>query len=343
MLDVEKDKLYKIQDKIKKTENNLNKTKKKREKIQSRIGEIFSNQKRDKESLKRTKNDMKKISKRIDITEEGIENLKKQMGLKKNGLSIVIRELWFSYEDTFFNSTKNEDCLRVLIDELCLSIEEREIKEKKEIAKNEALGLVLTKTKDDKKRIVSNIKGKDKEIALQNKVLQATKNDEKELQKMITKLKQDQKRLEGLIAKLEAERKKSKEPKAPVGSLIWPTKSRNIAREFGRYKHPESGTILINKGIDIEAPLGSPVFAVANGDVVYADFFMGYGNLIMIDHNGSLYSLYANLKEVNVGIEDRVKKGQTIGSVGKSKEGETILHFEIRLDGKAQDPMDWIR
>lgn len=347
-IEVEKDKLSKIKDEIKKTEESIHRVKEKKERIEGKIGEIIKDREKNKENLKRTDQDIKKISKRIDITDERIKTLREQINLKKNALSLIVSKLWLSEEGTslFFNpSGEKENCL-ILIDELCLSIEGREIEKKGEIIKKDALGSILTKTEMEKRTIVSNIKRTEQEITLQNRVLQEAKRDEEALQKRIAKLKQDEKRLEGLIARLEAERGKlSKKPSyKSVGSLLWPTKSRNIVRGFGRYTHPEAGTTLINKGIDIQAPFGSPVFAVADGEVAYADYFTGYGNLIMIDHNGSLYSLYANLSGMDVSAQDKVKKGQVIGSVGKSNEtGKAILHFEIRLDGQAQDPLDWLR
>lgn len=341
----QRDRLFKIQDEIKKIEDSLKLAKERKEKTQSKIGEVSSNKEKHKKELIKTEQDIKKISKRIDITEERIAGLKTQIKSRKDGLSFVVKELWLSHtSSSLFNQSQDkENCLNILINDLCLSIEGREIEKRNEIAKKQMFGVVLAKTEKEKRETVSNIKKADLEIVLQNKALQKIKEDETALQKRIAKLKQDQKRLEVLIIKLEKERKGLPKETKPVGSLVWPTKSRNIVRPFGRYTHPEAKTILINKGIDIAAPLGSPVFAVADGEVVYADWFMGYGNLIMIDHNGSLYSLYANLLEMNVQTKDRVTKGQTIGSVGKSKETESpILHFEIRLNGKASDPMDWL-
>lgn len=344
-IEVEKDRLSKIQNEIKKIEENIQRVKERKEKAKAKIREIIKDKEKDKENLKRKEEDIKKISKRIDITEKRIKTLTEQIKSKKSALSFVVSKLWLlKTEEPLFFNPKGEDYL-MLIEELCLSIEGREREKKHEIVEKDALGVILTKTEREKEIIASNIKRKEQEITLQNKVIQETKRDEEALQKRIAKLKQDQKRLERLIAKLEAERKKLPKEHSykSVGTLIWPTKSRNIVRGFGRYTHPQAGTTLINKGIDIQAPFGSPVFAVADGEVAYADWFMGYGNLIMIDHNGSLYSLYANLSQMNVASQDKVKKGQVIGFVGNSKETESpILHFEIRLNGQAQDPLDWL-
>jgi len=346
-VNVEKERLSKIQDEIRKAEEGLKIARERKEKTKNKIKEISQSQRIKKGNLQRIEQDIKKISKKIDITEERIIGLTKEITGKKGGLSFLVRELWTlqSSKPLFFEkSQEKKELLGILIDKLSLSISEREMEKKNEVIKKEGLSIVLNKTENMKRGIVSEIKRADQEISLQNKVLREVKKTETELQKRIAKLKQDQKRLEALITRLELERKKLPKETKPVGSLIFPTKSRNIVRGFGRYTHPEAGTIMVNKGIDISSPIGSPVFAVADGEVVYADWFMGYGRLIMIDHNGSLYSLYAHLDRMDVAVGDRVAKGQVIGSVGRSGDvTEPILHFEIRLNGEPQDPMDWLK
>ncbi|MEW6103059.1 MAG: peptidoglycan DD-metalloendopeptidase family protein, partial [bacterium] len=344
----ERDKLLKIEDEIKKIDASLKATSEKKERTKSKINELSQSQNIKKKNLKSLEGDIKKISKRIDITDERIVGLTKQISTKKEGLSIVVRRL-FDYKTSknpFWEDREKEGLFGILIDELSISIEGRELEKKGEIVKKEGLKVVLNKTEDQKKKTVSDIKKQEQEIVLQNKALSEIKKNEEKLQKRINKLKQDQKKLEALIKRLEAERKTTgrERPGKPVGSLIWPVKSRNITREFGRYTHPEAGTIIFNKGIDISAPLGSSVFAVSDGEVVYADYFMGYGRLVMIDHNGSLYSLYGHLDSFNVRTGQRVAKGDVIGSVGKSGDAESpTLHFEIRENGEARDPLDWIR
>jgi septal ring factor EnvC (AmiA/AmiB activator) len=80
--------------------------------------------------------------------------------------------------------------------------------------------------------------------------------------------------------------------------------------------------------------------AVAKGRVVYANWFKGYGKLIMIDHGNNIYSLYANLKEIFVKPKEIVQKATIIG---RTKEGKnSYFHFEIRVNGEAIDPLSWL-
>lgn len=127
------------------------------------------------------------------------------------------------------------------------------------------------------------------------------------------------------------------------GVLDWPVQGEIIER-FGRSRHPVYNTEVVNNGIDIKAPPGAAVRAVESGEVVYADWNGGYGQMVILDHDGGDYSLYAHLNRIDVAIGQRVAKGSTIGTVGET--GSLVgpkLHFEIRKEGKAVDPIGWLR
>ncbi len=115
----------------------------------------------------------------------------------------------------------------------------------------------------------------------------------------------------------------------------------NTVREFGRFRHPEFGTVTFNSGIDIDARVGAPVRAVAKGRVEYVDVLPGYGNCIIINHGGGYYTLYAHAEHSLVRQGDKVEAGVVIAEVGDT-EGSPI-HFEIRKSKKALDPKKWLR
>jgi murein DD-endopeptidase MepM/ murein hydrolase activator NlpD len=95
-----------------------------------------------------------------------------------------------------------------------------------------------------------------------------------------------------------------------------------------------------NDGVNIGAPKGSPVVAAANGIVVYAgDDMKGFGNLVLIRHEGGWVTAYTYLDRVLVAKDAVVAQGDMIGTVGKSGNiSSPQLHFETRHDGKAVDP-----
>ena len=130
---------------------------------------------------------------------------------------------------------------------------------------------------------------------------------------------------------------------ADLGNLDWPVQGEIVAR-FGRAVHPVYRTEVVNNGIDIATPRGTPVHAVGAGEVVYADWNGGYGLMMILDHDGGYYSIYAHLEKVVAAFGQRVAKGAVIGTVGES--GSLTgpkLHFEIREGGRAVDPIAWLR
>lgn len=117
----------------------------------------------------------------------------------------------------------------------------------------------------------------------------------------------------------------------PPPQWKWPARGR-IIQAFS--KKP-----LGNKGLDIVGKLGEPIYAAANGEVVYSGAGVrGYGNLIIIKHNASFLSAYAFNKKLLVNIGQRIHRGQKIALMGRDNAGKVMLHFEIRKNGKPVDP-----
>jgi len=118
-----------------------------------------------------------------------------------------------------------------------------------------------------------------------------------------------------------------------------------------KWRWPVNGTILahfsgaraLNKGIDIGAEKGEPVFAAEDGTVVYAgNGLRGYGNLLIIKHNENYLSAYAHNNKLLVAEGDVVSAGKQIAEVGSSGTNTNKLHFEIRRDGIPVDPLRYL-
>jgi septal ring factor EnvC (AmiA/AmiB activator) len=112
---------------------------------------------------------------------------------------------------------------------------------------------------------------------------------------------------------------------------------------FGRAINPNNTSIRWN-GIGIEAALGSPVKAIADGEVMVAEPIGTYGTTVILQHGGGDYSVYGSLSRTAVNKGSKVKKGQVIGTVGQADpELAPHLHFEIRPKGRATDPLTWLQ
>lgn len=99
-----------------------------------------------------------------------------------------------------------------------------------------------------------------------------------------------------------------------------------------------------NKGIDILTTTLAPIRAVQNGQVIYSDYVNGYGNLILISHNAknSILSVYANNQDVKIKLNQEVQKGQIIATVGNNASNQPVLHFEIRYNSTAINPLPYL-
>lgn len=119
-----------------------------------------------------------------------------------------------------------------------------------------------------------------------------------------------------------------------VSSWIWPVEG-TLSRTFS---NSSSGP----RGIFINANVGTPVRAAADGTVVYAgDGLRGYGNLIIVEHAGQMLTAYAHTESVAVREQQQVRQGDTLAQVGLR--GDTpLLHFEVREGGKPIDPLGFL-
>jgi septal ring factor EnvC (AmiA/AmiB activator) len=113
---------------------------------------------------------------------------------------------------------------------------------------------------------------------------------------------------------------------------------------IGRFGAPRGAAGTEAKGVFIRAPEGQPVRAVAGGQVVYADWMRGFGNLLIVDHGEAYLSIYANNDSLLRQVGDLVAPGETLATTGASGGNEeTGLYFELRHLGKAFDPLRWVK
>lgn len=125
------------------------------------------------------------------------------------------------------------------------------------------------------------------------------------------------------------------------GTLLKPTNG-PVVSHFGKRQEGVAASLL-NRGIQIRATAGSPVYATLDGTVVYSNWLRGYGNMIILDHGQGLLSVYAKNETLYKSIHDTVRRGDVIASVGSSGgEEEPGLYFELRYKDKPQDPMLFI-
>lgn len=170
-------------------------------------------------------------------------------------------------------------------------------------------------------------------------------------EKKIAELENNAKRLTRLIQQTEQkEKKKGKYGSLPErgftqkrGTLIWPVNGQ-IVVHYGSQKDPVFNVPMFRSGIYIQASPGTSVKASAEGKVVYANYFKGYENLVIISHGDGYYTVYGNLGSMSVREGSYVKTGQAVGTVSeKSNIDTTAVYFEVRYRGKPLNPEQWLR
>lgn len=132
----------------------------------------------------------------------------------------------------------------------------------------------------------------------------------------------------------------AKPPARPVpetkGMLEWPLRGVLYARFGKKGREPHDG-------IDLAVPVGTPVKAAQEGEVLYAGEQRGYGLIVIIQHTEHLITLYAHNQDLKVKTGQKVQRQQVIATVGESgKTSGPQLHFEVRVDGKPVDPLDYL-
>lgn len=156
----------------------------------------------------------------------------------------------------------------------------------------------------------------------------------------VAQLKADQERLQSLMEELKAlQSAQSGYFLAGQGNYPAPVKGRLSAR-FGDIK---SVGKLTWSGLFIEAKLGVPVRAIADGEVIYSDWLQGFGHLVIIDHGDNYTSLYGGNRQVTIPVGEWVESGATIATVGDSGgQSSSGVYFEIRHNAIAENPENWL-
>ncbi len=308
------------------------------------------------------------LTEREDMLEQKVEELRNALAANErvyeNRLGILTKrlreiyksgphEIWQELLDAndFADLLQRYKFLSLIAErdaELVEDVRERRIEiEGQEARITELLHEVVVSRKDKEGELEKLEENKGK----RERTLSSLSKREREYRERAAGLEKAQEQLQALIQRLEKERLERARAEGIYGErdfgglkgrMAWPVEGRTV-RGFGRFRHPEFGTITQNTGIDIESVVGSPVRAVARGRVEYADALAGYGNCIIINHGGGYYTLYAHTANIFVGEGEAVEGGAVIAETGDPRGGSiSVLHFEIRKSKEALDPAEWL-
>jgi septal ring factor EnvC (AmiA/AmiB activator) len=212
----------------------------------------------------------------------------------------------------------------------------------------------LKRKEDEMSALLLKLKKQKGELTNREKILRKSKQRkrmllakikrERELYKnMISELKASARKLRQMIEEAEKAQYSLKGFSKMKRRLPWPVQGR-LALPYGSYRDPKFKTPVFRNGIHIRAKEGEIVKSVYPGKVVFADWFKGYGKVVIVSHGEGYYTVYANLSEIFLSKGDIINKGDEIGRVGESGTlSAPALYFEVRYKGKPLNPLQWLK
>lgn len=126
-------------------------------------------------------------------------------------------------------------------------------------------------------------------------------------------------------------------------TIVFPVSGPRLSSDFGKRVHPRYKAVRHHNGIDLAAPSGAPIRAMAGGMIVFADKYAGYGNLVVVRHENGLTTHYGHCEKISVKTGQKVLPGAVLGTVGTTGVSTgPHLHLEVRFNGVPQDPLEHI-
>lgn len=209
--------------------------------------------------------------------------------------------------------------------------------------KEDEMSALMLKLKRQKRKLTNHEKILRKSKRRKRMLLAKVKGERKLYKNMISELKASARKLRQMIEEAEKARYALKGFSKMKRRLPWPVQG-SLALPYGSYRDPKFKTPVFRNGIHIRAREGEIVRSVYPGKVVFADWFKGYGKVVIVNHGEGYYTVYANLSKIFLSKGDIIKKGDEIGRVGESGTlSAPALYFEVRYKGKPLNPLHWLK
>ncbi len=321
--------------------------------------------------ITRLKGEERKLQGAIDTTRTTLRTLEEQLAFLKDHYARYVRTIYRSgryleAELLLTSASWNQFAVRT---EYLRRFTEQRRRDAEHIAAKtrevEASQARAQRQLTDERRLIAEKGAEEDRLAAlageRRETLNRIRKDKKLLQRQMQRQLLAARDLEHMIADLveqdrikkdhaAAEKKPPRLPQPPgvgeefevrKGKLRWPVSEGSIVARFGPQRHPTLRTVTQNTGIDIAVDAGTPVSAVATGEVAIINWLPGYGNLVILNHPNGYRTVYTHLGEISVVQGQTVAEGAPIGTSGDSIDGPR-LHFEIWKDREKQNPELWL-
>ena len=370
-----RDQLQGVKKEIKEKKLLLKKTAKVEQKVSGELLEIERTLQEKQSELSSMQRDLQGVERSIAQTDREIEGVKREIERKRQEIQKRLVSVYkageignlriFYSSESFPQMVENLRYMRSVLENDRKLHHEYQLK----IAELTKLKERLETEANRKEKIMVGITHKKQEIEeeKQKKVsyLSKVRQDKQSYLASLRELQVNARRLQAMVEKLEAMSRKSytrKDEKRPSrglapdslpvpdkglgsqrGRLSLPTNGEVVGR-FGKHKHPEFNSYTVSNGISIAASSGADIRSIYEGKVIFADYFKGYGNMVIVDHGGGFFSLYAHTSRIAKRVGTQVGRNEVLASVGDvdSPRGP-MLYFELRYQGRPVDPSPWFR
>lgn len=172
-----------------------------------------------------------------------------------------------------------------------------------------------------------------------HQILRSVQEEKAAYERALEELEQNSRQIERMLRRLlTTPRGRTRLSHPWRGTFLRPVNGA-VTSDFGYRTHPIFKITKFHTGVDISAPMGSPIFASADGEVVFSGWWGGYGKVVIIDHGGGIATLYGHCSSISVATGQKVKKGQFIAKVGSTGLSTgPHCHFEVRKSGSPINP-----
>jgi septal ring factor EnvC (AmiA/AmiB activator) len=371
-----KDELSGVKKEIKAQKQLITKTRKVEAVISTELQEILRNLEQKESDLGRMNRDLQGVETSLDRTGREIQKVTEEANRKKREIERRLASLYkagelgavrmFFSAESFPQLAENIRYMRsILENDKRIFVEYNQ-----KIIQLKSLKSDMERDALKKEQIINGIELKKHEIETEKTrkaaYLGKVRQDRKSFETSLKELQANAGRLQTMITRLDAlsRRKLSSRHEKPgtkqkplaelppvpdrgfgsqKGRMLLPVRG-DIIESYGKHKHPEFNSFTFSKGLSISASSGTEIKSIYDGTVIFADYFKGFGNMMVVDHGGGYFSLYAHASRLTKKVGAEVTRHETIGAVGDvdSSKG-SILYFEIRHQGKPVDPAGWVR
>lgn len=349
-LDDLKDEQKELDQQIKDTKNEINRIETQTKDVTKQIDDLDRKMNQATVDLENVENELKDIEEKIDITIVELEEAELSLEEKQVTFNKRLRVMYMNGKVGFLEILLSSEDIKDFLSrqDIVESIAEHDkdlirfMKEQRDIidVKKVELEAQRASVEMTKARIESRRKDLESTTREKESLMGRLSQDRKALEVEVDKLNDYAKEIEAEIVKLQ----RNTGPYSG-GQMEWPAPGYyRITSQFGYRIHPILKTKKLHTGLDIGVPTGGNVVAAAAGVVIYSGSLGGYGNTIMVDHGGSIVTLYAHNSRLVAKEGDLVKRGDIVskaGSTGMSTGPH--LHFEVRKNGVYQDPATWLK